>query len=249
MPSSASATIAIYTLSLHDALPISGAEGFRVRVPRGHPQVAPHFGQFLLRDAKQVDALAAGDLHHRHLVALGHLRDALQLGRRGDSRSEEHTSELQSPMYLVCRLLLRRPSRSTLFPYTTLFRSQVRKAFVYACPEGIPRSRHTSGSFSLEMPSRSMRWPPVIFTIGTWWRSATSAMRFSSAGVVTPDRKSTRLNSSHRCISYAVFCFGDHRDLHSFPTRRSSDLRCGRLSCTRAPRASPGRATLRAVSP
>src|SRR5947209_6513513 len=42
------------------------------------------------------------------------------------------------------------------------------------------------------------------------------------------DRKSTRLNSSHANISYAVFClkcYGDHRDLHSFPTRRSSDLR------------------------
>src|SRR5437762_3181532 len=38
-------------------------------------------------------------------------------------RSEEHTSELQSPMYLVCRLLLRPPPCSTLFPYTTLFRS------------------------------------------------------------------------------------------------------------------------------
>src|ERR1039458_7576622 len=38
------------------------------------------------------------------------------------------------------------------------------------------------------------------------------------------DRKSTRLNSSHLGISYAVFCSGDPRDLHSFPTRRSSDL-------------------------
>src|SRR5207244_429210 len=38
-------------------------------------------------------------------------------------RSEEHTSELQSPDHLVCRLLLPRPPRSTLFPYTTLFRS------------------------------------------------------------------------------------------------------------------------------
>src|SRR5690606_20535790 len=48
------------------------------------------------------------------------------------------------------------------------------------------------------------------------------------AGVVQhtqkEDRKSTRLNSSHVKISYAVFCFGDHRHLHSFPTRRSSDL-------------------------
>src|SRR5690606_22413067 len=38
------------------------------------------------------------------------------------------------------------------------------------------------------------------------------------------DRKSTRLNSSHVKISYAVFCSGHHLDLHSFPTRRSSDL-------------------------
>src|SRR5437879_3565557 len=39
------------------------------------------------------------------------------------------------------------------------------------------------------------------------------------------DRKSTRLNSSHRCISYAVFCLcSSPRSLHSFPTRRSSDL-------------------------
>src|SRR5689334_8209023 len=39
------------------------------------------------------------------------------------------------------------------------------------------------------------------------------------------DRKSTRLNSSHSSISYAVFCmYGPHRHPHSFPTRRSSDL-------------------------
>src|SRR5688572_28070347 len=45
--------------------------------------------------------------------------------------------------------------------------------------------------------------------------------------MLAKDRKSTRLNSSHSQISYAVFCLkrpGDHRDLHSFPTRRSSDL-------------------------
>src|SRR5262245_26375161 len=44
------------------------------------------------------------------------------------------------------------------------------------------------------------------------------------------DRKSTRLNSSHLGISYAVFCFPRPlRDPHSFPTRRSSDLRLRRL--------------------
>src|SRR5690625_3684241 len=40
------------------------------------------------------------------------------------------------------------------------------------------------------------------------------------------DRKSTRLNSSHVAISYAVFCFASPVCLHSFPTRRSSDLGC-----------------------
>src|SRR5437762_3306496 len=39
------------------------------------------------------------------------------------ARSEEHTSELQSPMYLVCRLLLPLPPTSPPVPYTTLFRS------------------------------------------------------------------------------------------------------------------------------
>src|SRR6266487_2899628 len=123
------ATTEIYTLSLHDALPISGRHG----AVEGH----------------------AGDLSNGD----------------GGERSEEHTSELQSPVHLVCRLLLekkkktallipeattawpwstefitvvvsgatltaipspstsffflmiRQPPRSTLFPYTTLFRS------------------------------------------------------------------------------------------------------------------------------
>src|SRR5437879_10620954 len=79
--------------------------------------------------------------------------------------------------YLILFLTLRRPPRSTLFPYTTLFRS----------PEGargadLPFRRHGSGPPS---PPRG--------------REILDHLR---AG----DRKSTRLNSSHRCISYAVFC-------------------------------------------
>src|SRR5437762_11298584 len=69
---------AIYTLSLHDALPICA-----------HDFAFPP-GQVVRRSALR---LHADDLHLR--------RDLLR--RR---RSEEHTSELQSPMYLVCRLLL-----------------------------------------------------------------------------------------------------------------------------------------------
>src|SRR5574344_2072460 len=73
-------------------------------------------------------------------------------------RSEEHTSELQSPDHLVCRLLLekkkkqkiffffflmiRRPPRSTLFPYTTLFRSCIGMAIsVYAFGTGGKRKK------------------------------------------------------------------------------------------------------------
>src|ERR1039458_6792412 len=109
------------------------------------------------------------------------------------TRSEEHTSELQSLRHLVCRLL---PPGPTLFPYTTLFRS--RPALRCA-----PRRR-----------GRSVPSTPALCS------------RSRSAG--RPDRKSTRLNSSHLGISYAVF---SHRDQHSFPTRRSSDLgqRCDAL--------------------
>src|SRR5574341_1520646 len=76
---------------------------------------------------------------HPSYTRVNHLMWKGKLKRHFPSvvRSEEHTSELQSPTNLVCRLLLekkkknkfffflmiRRPPRSTLFPYTTLFRS------------------------------------------------------------------------------------------------------------------------------
>src|SRR5256712_3065386 len=69
--------------------------------------------------------------------------------------------------------MIRRPPRSTLFPYTTLF-----------------RSRESSG--------RSLRTPARI--------RSTSWSRRSTCEVASEDRKSTRLNSSHDQISYAVFC-------------------------------------------
>src|SRR5690349_22072219 len=69
--------------------------------------------------------------------------------------------------------MIRRPPRSTLFPYTTLFRSRAPKLRIIA----------------VEM----LRGPDHI------------AIRVST-GMITRDRKSTRLNSSHVEISYAVFC-------------------------------------------
>src|SRR5437773_10715645 len=73
-------------------------------------------------------------------------------------------------------LMIRRPPRSTLFPYTTLFRSA--RVVLSAPAEG-----------------------RVVLTQqdGPGWRLFVD-------GVERPDRKSTRLNSSHITISYAVFC-------------------------------------------
>src|SRR5579863_9053714 len=112
-------------------------------------------------------------------------------GRRG-RRAEEHTSELQSPVHLVCLLVLRRPPRSTLFPYTTLFRS-----------------------------------PALMSLALLGFGAAPAVLVLVPLGLVVGagERKSTRLNSSHPSISYAFLCCGDHRDLPSFPTRRSSVLR------------------------
>src|SRR6185503_12440855 len=59
----------------------------------------------------------------------------------------------------------------------------MRTPFVYAWPDGMPRSAHTFGRSAFLIPSRSMRWLPVTFTIRTLYLSATSAMRRSSSGV------------------------------------------------------------------
>src|SRR5207245_846381 len=62
------------------------------------------------------------------------------------------------------------------------------------------------------------------------------------------DRKSTRLNSSHGSISYAVFCFAAYLHLHSFPTRRSSDLQgMSRVAGRRSFRLAHAAATIRII--
>src|SRR5437763_4959597 len=68
-------------------------------------------------------------------------------------------------------LVRRRPPRSTLFPYTTLFRSE---------PPAVARDLDAGRLRVLARPEHGV--------------------------ALAEDRKSTRLNSSHRCISYAVFC-------------------------------------------
>src|SRR5437764_8398667 len=85
----------------------------------------------------------------------------------------------------------RRPPRATLFPYTTLFRSA---ATVFATPTVNGYRRFRPNSLA---PDR----------VG-WGFDHRGAMVRVLGGRDDPatDRKSTRLNSSHRCISYAVFC-------------------------------------------
>src|SRR5207248_9357000 len=88
---------ALYTLSLHDALPISD-------VARHH--VRSLFHGRLLRAGRGAGLAAMQRVRHL-LLAIGHGRGLGERAAMADrQRSEEHTSELQSPYDLVCRLLL-----------------------------------------------------------------------------------------------------------------------------------------------
>src|SRR3712207_8212005 len=80
-------------------------------------------------------------------------------------------------------LMIRRPPRSTLFPYTTLFRSRI---------EGTPGwvTERVSNNLAVRRESQHASRERIVF----------------AGHLDTVDRKSTRLNSSHANISYAVFC-------------------------------------------
>src|SRR5260221_8488552 len=75
-------------------------------------------------------------------------------------------------------LMIRRPPRSTLFPYTTLFRSL------------------QAGGCAFELAEHVQRATELVRRLGGRWLEANGA----------EDRKSARLNSRHTLISYAVFC-------------------------------------------
>src|SRR3712207_9015834 len=91
------ATPEIYTLSLHDALPIFAIEAAPAR--KRHPTVI----------------LAA--LHDLALAGRAPALAAAYAAADGDARSEEHTSELQSRQYLVCRLLLEKKKKHNIHIY------------------------------------------------------------------------------------------------------------------------------------
>src|SRR2546430_4272832 len=87
--------------------------------------------------------------------------------------------------------MIRRPPRSTLFPYTTLFRSVMKSSAAAETDDPDVMVSGREGYFSGYYPGYSM---PDLDAARLWtW-------------VTLKDRKSTRLNSSHSQISYAVFC-------------------------------------------
>src|SRR5437868_7396948 len=98
--------------------------------------------------------------------------------------------------------MLQRPPISSLFPYTTLFRS-----YVFAAMGFYPLNP-VSGEYMIGSPL----FQKVTLNLG------------GKTFVISADRKSTRLNSSHVSISYAVFClkkknrhkYSKHTDLHCY---------------------------------
>src|SRR3712207_7828261 len=102
--------------------------------------------------------------------------------------------------------MIRRPPRSTLFPYTTLFRSKLH---------------------SMRLSFKDLGGPQQVGPNAVLITSAIVSdkeMQINSQG---PDRKSTRLNSSHANISYAVFCLKKKRtqDVAHHPQHRATLVR------------------------
>src|SRR3712207_7631067 len=97
-------------------------------------------------------------------------------------------------MFFFFFLMIRRPPRSTLFPYTTLFRSAC--LFLWL-------SAKVSISYHIAIPQVSYLIPHMFFLIVVYIYTQ-------------QDRKSTRLNSSHANISYAVFCLKKKKKKKSY---------------------------------
>src|SRR3712207_7399015 len=97
--------------------------------------------------------------------------------------------------------MIRRPPRSTLFPYTALFRSVPALLAGHSLDDG------------LDVLAGRLEAPAVAGDLaGTIRRQAGGVVRLDVGDDLVKDRKSTRLNSSHANISYAVFCLNKKRD-------------------------------------
>src|SRR3712207_8006027 len=101
---------------------------------------------------------------------------------------------------MVFFLMIRRPPRSTLFPYTTLFRSTAAGSVEgESGVNAVRKSQNAAPDATQEIVERRSRRRPS---------AQVPSQRGASRRVtrLSVDRKSTRLNSSHANISYAVFC-------------------------------------------
>src|SRR3712207_8854631 len=106
--------------------------------------------------------------------------------------------------------MIRRPPRSTLFPYTTLFRS-IRKgeSIVFSASTSDIKISKLKKLFEDEVEERSPRdnfFHCLVNAAHQFHLRMKNDDRYILAGYPWLDRKSTRLNSSHANISYAVFC-------------------------------------------
>src|SRR3712207_8331985 len=96
--------------------------------------------------------------------------------------------------------MIRRPPRSTLFPYTTLFRSRDRSELVEHLAENFIRALRHLIEHCIEPGVKG--YTPSDFPLAHLEQSGLDRLTIQHP----EDRKSTRLNSSHANISYAVFC-------------------------------------------
>src|SRR3712207_8483597 len=103
-------------------------------------------------------------------------------------------------------LMIRRPPRSTLFPYTTLFRScsEIRQIVKL----GVAASKHAARGLGV-----GLQHVPLLSHATYRREEVLAALQYGSL-----DRKSTRLNSSHANISYAVFCLKKKKNTFRYRT-------------------------------
>src|SRR3712207_8300847 len=101
--------------------------------------------------------------------------------------------------------MIRRPPRSTLFPYTTLFRSVGGDGWAYDIGYGgLDHVLATNEDINI-----------IVMDTEVYSNTGGQASKATPTGAVAKDRKSTRLNSSHANISYAVFCLKKKKLIHT----------------------------------
>src|SRR5688500_9469355 len=162
-----------------------------------------------------------------------------------ESRSEEHTSELQSPCNLVCRLLLEKKKRTTdqhpspncstqpdpasarvsrSMRAWPCLRSPLPPSFLFPCsrdrrdPHSFPTRRSSDLTYRTDMDIE-LEGQAEITPIPSGNAQFDAVVR--SQLPPNQDRKSTRLNSSHLVISYAVFCLKKKNGLRTSTRRRT----------------------------